>query len=102
MQDLEGKEALVGAPMSDSPTPTVLFPGKAETCWLPGHELMAPQCPDTDMVMRQTVCARVYGRGVSTAHGWGQDMRHRTRMAKATLRKDYRSLRDREQPSFVS
>lgn len=71
------------APVSYSPTPH--SPGKAESC-LCGCKPMAPQCPDTDMVMRQTLNARVRVREVSMASGRGQGMRHGVRMGNGTLR----------------
>lgn len=69
-------------------------PGKAETCQLPGYEPMAPQCPDTDMVMRQTVCARMRVREVSTASRRGQGMRHGVRMGNGTPRAGEEGLRE--------
>lgn len=69
------------------PTPPIpIRPGKVETCQLPDCEPMAPQCPDTHMVMRQIVCACVRVREVSTASGLGQGMRHGVTLGKGTLR----------------
>lgn len=81
VQDLEGGGALVGAPTSVSPVPPhpFQFPGKAETCRLPGCEPMAPQCPDTDMAMSRQ-CVRVCvsggerrGRARTGHEAWSED-----------------------------
>lgn len=63
------------APVPHSPTPPSHSPGKAGTC-LSGCNPTAPQCPDTDMEMRQTVDAGVRVREVSTRTGheaWSED-----------------------------
>lgn len=62
-----------------SPPPPFQFPGKAETCRLPGCEPMAPQCPDTDMAMSRQ-CVRVCvsggerrGRARTGHEAWSED-----------------------------